>query len=192
MTPAIPEMIPGLQKNDPHDVGPAEPDGAEDADLIGTLAHAAHHGHKHDERGAEKNDAGNAVGEMFELRQHLHAALDHLLDGHDLGSGKRLGDLLHHVLDRAVLAQGRHLRHGDAAGLIEHHLGGGKHGKGQLIVLGARGFQHPGNRETTVVHGQAIAGLEVENPRCLRSRSTPFSSAGRPGHAAGFQAAGGV
>ena len=82
----------------------------------------------------------------------LHPPLDHLLDGHDLGSGQGPPDLGHHLLDGALGAQGRHLHQGDLALLVQDLLGQAKGGQKKAVVLGAGGFHDPADRKPTAVY----------------------------------------
>jgi hypothetical protein len=110
------------------------------------------------------------IAEFPEMGQGLQPALDHLLNGHDAGSGEHGRDLLHHVVDGAVLAQGRHFDHGDAPRLVQGELGRGEVREDELIVLGSRRLQNAGHGQVPPLHAEVAPDPEPEHPSRLRTQ----------------------
>jgi hypothetical protein len=138
MIPARPDMI-GLQKHDPHDVARRNPM-ARKMPISSVRSRTLPIMVTRTTNADEQDHAGYAI-EMRELGQHLHAALDHLLDRQPWRPAAPQS--VEPCLRSGSLCTGQHLGHGDAAVLLERLLGGGEDGKRQMVVLGARGLEDP-------------------------------------------------
>ena len=86
--------------------------------------------------------------------ESIHASLNDLLYGGNLGSGHPFGYLTDNFRNRAVLAKSRYFDHTDLALLTENMLGHRERHEQHAVILRARRVQDPGHEELLAVDFQ--------------------------------------
>ena len=155
----------------------SEAERAEDADLARARVDRAHHRDEHDERLDDDDHAGHDPAERAELVDGVHAVLDLLLHGRDLGPGQHAAELGDDLLHRAVAAERGDLDHGDRARLAEEALRRAQVGDEQVVVLGAGRPQDAGDGELPAADGD---GSPVLRPRAVAAAAPATSSSAAP------------